>query len=294
VAEEIVANPGSTLGEAIGTLVEVEVNRLLRPIAEENGCVYITVGPPNRQTGKPTKLLLKDTTGNQFQIDSVIANADMQPLVLIESKYIRYTKHNRDKGSWICTAHYSLRRTFSTVRKSVAILVDNWSAPSKALMESFDVSLFEVSFSKIATTLSEYGVNILWGEKERDKAILAWEKWTQLNEAQYDEIGHKLLSDIEPNLRESMKITLDTTAPRQINEVELMIATNVGESKQYTFNSIESVIEFLAGFDEREFLDDENGPSLWTPSPTSVLETPSLFPDLEDANNGMENGEENA
>jgi len=173
VAEEIVANPGSTLGEAIGTLVEVEVNRLLRPIAEENGCVYITAGPPNRRTGKPTKLLLKDTAGNQFQIDSVIANADMQPLVLIESKYIRYTKHNRDKGSWICTAHYSLRRTFSTVRKSVAILVGNWSAPSKALMESFDVSLFEVGFSKIATTLSEYGVNILWGEKERDKAILA-------------------------------------------------------------------------------------------------------------------------
>lgn len=106
--EKIVANPGSTLGEAIGTLIELEVNRLLRPLAEENGCVYVTAGPANVRTGKPTKPLLKDSSGNEYQIDAVIANVRMQPLVLIESKYIRYQKHNRDKGSWVCTAHYSL------------------------------------------------------------------------------------------------------------------------------------------------------------------------------------------
>lgn len=138
MAERIVANPGSTLGEAIGMLVELEVNRLLRPIAEENGCVYITAGPINPRTGRATKLLLKDAAGNEFQIDAVIANKRRQPLVLIESKYIRYTKHNRDKGSWVCTAHYSLRRTFPTIRKSIAVLVGNWSAPSKAMMKSFD------------------------------------------------------------------------------------------------------------------------------------------------------------
>jgi hypothetical protein len=96
--EKIVANPGSTRGEAIGLLIELEVNNLLRPIAEEHGCVYVTAGRPNPRTNQPTKLLLKDSAGHEYQIDAVIANPRMQPLVLIESKYIRYKKHNRDKS----------------------------------------------------------------------------------------------------------------------------------------------------------------------------------------------------
>ena len=155
----VIANPGSTLGEAVGATIEREVNRLLRPLAEENGAVFLSAGRPNLKTGKATKLLLRDTAGNEYHIDAVIANARMQPLVLIESKYIRYTKHNRDKGSWICTAHYSLRRTFPTVRKSIAVLAGSWSSSSKAMMQSFDVSLFEVGFVHIADTLSKHGVD---------------------------------------------------------------------------------------------------------------------------------------
>jgi hypothetical protein len=274
--EKRVANPDSTLGEAIGTLVELEVNRLLRPIAEENGCVYVTGGPTNVRTGKPTKLLLRDSSGNEYQIDSVIANTRMQPLVLIESKYIRYTKHNRDKGSWVCTAHYSLRHTFPTIRKSIAILAGNWSGPSKALMESFDVSLFEVSFSKIVETLAQYGVDIRWEEKERERAELAWKMWSQLSNEQYSDIAHKLLLDIEPYLRESMKVTLDTAVPREVSEVELIIETNLGESRYYIFNSIDAAIEFLEGFDEQEVLNNEDGPSLWPTSPTPHVDTLTL------------------
>lgn len=143
---KIIANPGSTLGEALGALIEGEVNRLTRPIAEEYGCVYVTAGRPNPRTGQPTKLLLKDSSGNEYNIDAVIANQRMQPLVLIESKYIRYKKHNRDKGSWICTAHYSLRRSFPTIRKSIAVLAGSWSRSSKAMLNSFDINLFENLF----------------------------------------------------------------------------------------------------------------------------------------------------
>ena len=161
----MIANPGSALGEAVGALVETEVNRILRPIVEENGCVYITVGQPNLRTLRPTKLLLKDASGNEYNIDSVIANSRMQPLVLIETKYIRYKKHNRDKGSWICTAHYSLRRTFPTIRKSIAVLAGSWSRSSLAMLESFDVSLFEVGFQKIVNTLLQYGIEFDWPKK---------------------------------------------------------------------------------------------------------------------------------
>lgn len=42
-----------------------------------------------------------DQFGTEYKIDAVIANHAMQPIILFESKYLRYTKHNRDKGSWI-------------------------------------------------------------------------------------------------------------------------------------------------------------------------------------------------
>ena len=206
MAENIVANPGSTLGEAIGTLVELEANRLLRPIAEEMGYVYVTAGPMNIRTGRPTKLLLKDSAGNEFQIDSVIANARMQPLVLIESKYTGHGEHNGDAVNPIYTAHYSLRQTFPTIRRSIIIVAGNWSGISKALLESFDVSLFEVSCQKIADTLAVYGVDSNREEKECERAMLAWEQWSQLNESQYLEIAHKLLADIEPALTDLSNI----------------------------------------------------------------------------------------
>lgn len=258
-----VANPGSTLGEAIGALIEREVNRILEPIAKESDCVYVSAGRINVKTGKATKLLLKDNSGNEYNIDSVIANTRMQPLVVIESKYIRYKKHNRDKGSWICTAHYSLRRTYPSIRKSIAVLAGSWSAPSKAMMESFDVSLFEVGFQKIVDTLAEYGIDFAWGEKERDKAMEAWLAWEKLSEDDYAKIAKTLLEEIEPQLREALAVTLDEAAPRELSQIEVTIETNLGESRQYIFKSLEEAIAFLSDFDEEKILNAADDPPIW-------------------------------
>lgn len=169
----------------------------------------------------------------------------MQPLVLVESKYIRYKKHNRDKGSWICTAHYSLRRAYPTIRKSIAVVAGSWSRSSKAMIESFDVTLFEVPFQRLVDTLAQYEVDLLWGEKETHKVREAWRNWSLLTDAQFAETARTLLAEIEPQLQGSMKATLDTAVPREVSTVEVTIETNLGESRRYTFASIAEAIEFL-------------------------------------------------
>lgn len=266
---KVVANPGSTLGEAVGATIEREVNRLLRPLAEENGAVFLSAGRINPKTGKATKLLLRDTAGNEYHIDAVIANERLQPLVLIESKYIRYTKHNRDKGSWICTAHYSLRRTFPTVRKSIAVLAGSWSSSSKAMMQSFDVSLFEVGFKHIADILNKYDVDFRWEEKDRDKAMAAWLAWSELTDAQLDAIGKEFLAAIEPELRQALAETLDNATPREVREIEVVIETNLGESRRFVFDSVAEAIAFLDEFDAESVLNDEDGPALWNVESTT-------------------------
>lgn len=267
-----IQNPGSALGEAIGVLIELALNRTLRPIAEANDCLYITTGLKNPKTNTDTKLLLRDANGIEYNIDSVIANKRLQPLVLIESKYIRYKKHNRDKGSWVCTAHQSLRKRFSSVRSSVAILAGSWSKTSKAMIKSADVTLFEIPFGTICDVLSRFGIDFRWEEKDRAKAYEAWGTFSALSQNQREKIGEQLLDVVKRDLAETISKVLDNTIPRTIKEVEIEVTTNLGEAKVYTFSTIEEALKFLQELDEEAILSTENSPSLFDNEKIEVIE----------------------
>lgn len=127
------ANPAAALGEAAGKLFEAAVLNVLQPVAQRRG---FTVDPERLVNG----------TGNTYQIDAVVSDAEQSPVIIVDPKYIRYTKHNRDKASWLCTAHYNLRKSYPTLRKSVAVLGGRWSNPSIALMQSFGVDILTVPF----------------------------------------------------------------------------------------------------------------------------------------------------
>ena len=126
-------NAASAFGEEIGKLFENAILKGLSETVKNRGCSI-----------KPAKM--KNGTGNIYQIDAVIFNKASKPIIIIDPKYIRYTKHNRDKGSWLCVAHYNLRKTFPSIRKSIAILAGRWSKPSIELIKSFGVEVLEVPF----------------------------------------------------------------------------------------------------------------------------------------------------
>lgn len=250
-----IANPGSALGEAIGALMESALHQLLRPIAESMGCIYISTGPVDPRTGKTKKLLLTDKDGNQYDVDSVIINNRFQPLLLVEAKYIRYKKHNRDKASWVCTAHTKLRQRFATVRKSIVILMGNWSTPSKRLLRSFEVEVFEIPFEEIKTVLAKYGLVFSWEEKDRAQAMASWLRYNELTEEQKSAISKELLAGIENDLRTSLRTALDESVPRSIASVSLTIRSNWGETFIYHFDNLEQALAFMNAFDEERDMD---------------------------------------
>lgn len=53
-----VANPGSALGEAIGSSMEDALKKLLNEIADQYGCHYLTSGVRKTKSGKKQKQLL--------------------------------------------------------------------------------------------------------------------------------------------------------------------------------------------------------------------------------------------
>ena len=83
-------------------------------------------------TYKGTLLRVPDYTGKLWQIDGLVTNstAPLYPVAIVDPKYIQRTKWCYDKGGWLCTVHPQLRRTFSTLRGSVALLAGRWSPAS--------------------------------------------------------------------------------------------------------------------------------------------------------------------
>lgn len=81
--EQVTQNPGSALGEAVGALMELALAECMGSTVAEHGAKLILRGPPNKRGGY-SKLLLSDEHGIQYNIDGVIANEELKPIILLD------------------------------------------------------------------------------------------------------------------------------------------------------------------------------------------------------------------
>lgn len=258
-----IQNPGSALGEAIGSQMEQALNTFLNMLCEEMGYHFISASVIE---GKK-KLLMYDQFGTAFNIDAVIANASMQPIILFESKYIRYKKHNRDKGSWLCTAHPAIRRRYQSIRSSVAVLAGNWSSSSLAMMRSFDINIFLIPFERICELLVHHDIVFDWGEKDRVTAREAWEHYSHLTESQQRAIGEEMVALVKEDLRSLIGRILDDSVKRDVEKVTIELHSNLGEVKIYEFGSVAEAIEFLNSEELKEVFLTTDSLTLFDPPP---------------------------
>ncbi len=192
---------------------------------------------------------LTNGAGNTYQIDAVVFDAGENPVIIIDPRYIRYTKHNRDKGSWLCTAHYNLRKTYPTIRKSIAVSAGRWSEPSKALIRSFGVEIVEVPFDGMVSVLSEYGVNFAWAEKDRETPRVAWEHFASLDVEARSNIASSLTEGIIGQLSIAITQVLDAeiaTLPARISGVEVLLKTDRDEMFLLAFDSVAASLQAMA------------------------------------------------
>lgn len=124
---------------------------------------------------------MANASGNKYRLDAIIENPDGKPVVLLESKYLRYKKHNRDKGSWTCAAHYSLRKTHPTIRKSVAVLSGRWSEPSKAFLQSFGIELHHIEFPTMCAVMTDFNIDFDWAEDNQEVPNQGWSTFLSLS-----------------------------------------------------------------------------------------------------------------
>ena len=230
-------HPGSALGEAIGKLIEAHLAASVRQVAKlfDHSVHSVT---------------LRNHLGNRHQVDTVISDSEDSPVVLIEPKYLRYKKHNWDKGSRLCIAHYSLRRTYPSIRKSIGVLAGEWTDASLRFVQSFGVETHRIPFNHIADILEQYEVQFRWGEKDAQTPAKAWQRFCQLSEREREEIAAAITAPVREPVRQSVERTLqsDPNAPKRIEAVELSVRTSEGEHLVYSFGSISEAIQRLLAF----------------------------------------------
>lgn len=241
-------NYASRLGEAVGNTVEAEIQRLIRIAVEPYG-LYVDTGGKRAEKRQGKKLLMVNDTGTQYQIDLAVENKQAEPFILVESKYIRYKKHNRDKASWTCVAHYKLRTTYPTIRKSIAILMGNWSEPSRKLMQSFGVEIVDIPFSEMVTILGARGIEFDWAEDDNETPRRAWEKWSQLAEEERRTIAQEILSPHAEQIRSLILTAIESQAApiANVERLELLIKTSQDEYHLKKFSSVNAAIQYLLG-----------------------------------------------
>jgi hypothetical protein len=241
-----IVNPGSAIGAAIGATMEFALHELLKRVADEYGCHYLGAGI--RKTGAARtskKLVLFDNFGNEYNLDGVIADEAMRPLILLESKYGLNTKHDRYKGRWVCHAHTAIRRRYHSIRSSIAILAGNWSQSSQAMMESHDIALYLIPFDLICNLLDAYGIDFRWDEKEKEKAFDAWIAYSQLSAEQQAQIGRDMIATVADRLTTRIASILDDSVTREVERVVIELVSNLGEVKIFEFDSVAAAIAFL-------------------------------------------------
>jgi hypothetical protein len=244
-------NPASALGEAIGKSVEAEIQSIIRNIVEPFG-LFVDVGGERIGKRRGRKLLLVNDTGNEYQIDTVVEDENGNPLILVESKYIRYKKHNRDKGSWTCVAHYKLRTTYPTIKKSIAILLGNWSKPSKLMMESFNIDLIEIPFTTMVEATRKHQIIFDWPEKDSETPAIGWQRYQQLSGHDKKEIARECLAGCREKLEDAIlsAIKADPQSPKNVDQIELLIKTTHKEYFVKKFTRVTDAAKYLLSLTE--------------------------------------------
>ena len=249
------ARPGSALGQAVGAMIERECMKAVRRVLPATHELWSEEHMPPAYRG--TLLRVPDYTGKLWQIDGLVTNAKepLFPVAIVDPKYIQRTKWCYDKGGWLCTVHPQLRRTFSTLRGSVALLAGRWSPASIRVIEQHRIKVLRLPYEHIQEVMNSYGVNMGWRDEDSDwAAIPAFEAFSHLPPEDLARIPPQLMAPLVNELQGEV-LGLLQGRPRAIANIDLELTTNLGEYLRVEAKSLVDAKRLLDGLDLDEVLD---------------------------------------
>lgn len=131
---------------------------------------------------------LKNKSGVEHEIDFVIGTKE-RPLILIDSKYIKYTKHAREKANEILMKLTSVSETHPSVNMLIAVLAGSFTPDAIKTLRGRGIYVFHIPFGRVAMNLRRFGIVVDWPEWDKETPKRTWERLVSMTEAEKDEVG---------------------------------------------------------------------------------------------------------
>ncbi|MFB0501007.1 MAG: hypothetical protein ACETVP_00895 [Candidatus Bathyarchaeia archaeon] len=162
---------GRAVGQYIGLLMERKIRKLLTTynlIAHEKWA---------------------NSYGLTHEIDYVVGTR-RKPIVLIDSKYIKYQKHAREKANEIASMLISVKNAHPSVKLLIAILAGNFTHGSKRILSDRDIQVLHIPFEILAHNMRKHELIIDWTEDDKMTAEKTWEIYDKLSEEEVDRVAN--------------------------------------------------------------------------------------------------------
>lgn len=222
--------PENTVGQWIAAFFEEGIVFALEEIVSQF-TEYELGEPPSGKTWR-----LMNIYGEKRQIDHVISERVLggKPIIIIEDKWLKDQRHLKDKGSWIM-AMQGVQKANPSVRGIIALLAGEWNEQTLTAIGKV-ASVFHISTNIVYDNLRDIGINVEINiEREAfadPDGLLETILSTVENHLPEEDIiaitGKKIVKDIIPSLKETIKRILYPEGPETADKYELSITTSWG------------------------------------------------------------------
>ena len=234
----------SALRQQIGSLLDEAVLDLLR---ELSGQLDFDLMPPDE--GKHL-LHLTPTHGIEKQIDHIItAKGQHDPLVLVEIKWLKDSRHIYDKGGWI-EGLDKIKQRNPTIRGAVALLAGYWSQKILQQLElgSSVRSIVLLDVEEMYSLLRQHGIDIQIDKKRNAVANPnnALDQILRINSTTRHQIKTAIVANRRAELERALNDLLTPVAELAVVSIEVSLRVNQGNVVAKEFTYANEAIEFIS------------------------------------------------
>jgi len=169
---------GRAVGQYIGLLMERALGRLLAPFK-----------PLERQRWADSHRL-------EHEIDFVIGTRK-QPLIILDSKYIKGQRHAREKANEIVNMLLAIQESNKSVKLSIAVIAGNFTSGSIRILEDRGIKVFHIPLDVLAGNMRKKGLIIDWADEDRTTSKNTWQVYKNLSEKDLDKIADSFFDNTD-------------------------------------------------------------------------------------------------
>ena len=144
-----------------------------------------------------------------------------------------------------------MKRAHPTLRSSIAVLAGDFTPEPLRMVEASGASLLFIPQDHLISACHDYGIRILWKDREAAKsAVAALKRYKKLTQKELKDLGQRILKPVAAQLREVVETAIANVPQNPVVGVWVDIFFQRGEIGHHEFDTIEDALDYLQSWSE--------------------------------------------